>query len=351
MKTAQSCVLLLTAMAVFFGLTGHLAGCQSAKIPEQAPSNGAELTDQMRVGEYLIRTFRTADGDGWAEVSKSGRTVYRREGYVFQIGSMSDGTEHDYRRWMGKDITGSGKPAIILYEWTGGAHGLYNAFVVELDTPVVGLVTPCKEIAEIHGAYTVPRFVDLDGDGRPEIIINDWSYAFWPEDLAHAYAPEVILKWRNGRYVIAEELMHKPAPTDRKLKAMAKAVREQWAQNAEGQGHKTEPYGRYLIPPDLYRIALDLMYSGHEKLGWQFIDMAWAPQYPMDGAVFKELKERMSQSEWWQALTEQPAPVLAVQPQEWGLRKWRELEKQQEVAPATLPATIPTRSGPSGQAR
>jgi hypothetical protein len=351
MNNAKISFLSRAAAAVLFSLSGLLAGCQAAKVTGQMASSGTELTDQLRVGEYQIRTFRTGEGDGWAEITKAGRLVYRREGWSFKIGTMSDWVKQDCRQWEGKDITGSGKPAVILYEWTGGAHGLYDAFVVELDTPVAGLITPCKEIAEIHGTYSVPRFVDLDSDGRPEIIINDWSYAFWPEDLAHAYAPKVVLKWRNGRYTIAEELMHKPAPTDRKLKAMAKEVREEWLPNPEGQGHAAVPYERAMIPSDLYQIALDLMYSGHEKLGWQFINMAWSPQYPMDAAVFKELKERMSQSEWWQALTKQPAPVPAVPPQEWAMRKWRELEKQESEAAAKASATNPPVSRPAGETR
>ena len=345
MNNAKISFLSRAAAAVLFSLTGLLAGCQAAKVTGQMASSGTELTDQLRVGEYQIRTFRTGEGDGWAEITKAGRLVYRREGWSFKIGTMSDWVKQDCRQWEGKDLTGSGKPAVILYEWTGGAYGLYDAIVVELDTPVAGLITPCKEIAEIHGTYSVPRFLDLDGDGRPEIIIEDWMYSYWPNGFGDSPAPKVILKWRNGRYDVAPELMRTPTPTGNKLAAMAKRTRKAWDRRPDGK------YDREIIPSSLFQTALDLMYGGHEALGWKYIAMAWDQKYPMDVELINELKYRMRQSECWQAFTKQPAPVSAVQPQEWAMRKWRELEKQQEVAPATPPAIIPAGSSPSGQAR
>jgi len=273
-------------------IAGLLSGCQNPMDPVPPAGNGVELTDQMRVGEYLISTFRKEYADGWVEITKAGKTVLRMDGWVFRIGTMSDVVDHDFRQWVGKDITGRGKPEIVIYEWTGGAHCEYIASVIELGSP-------CRRVAEINGQHSVPCFRDVDGDGLPEVIIRDWAYAYWPGSFGDSPAPQVILKWRNGKYGAAAELMRAPAPTGRKLASMAKQIRDEWCVETSNK------YNRGLIPQSLFQTALDLMYKGHEALGWRFIAMAWNPKYPMDASLQKELKQRMRDSEWWQGIKSQ----------------------------------------------
>ncbi len=216
---------------------------------------------------------------------------------MFQIGTMPDVVEHDFRRWLGKDITGLGKPDLILYEWTGGAHCDYIAYVIELGSP-------CRLLAAINGQHGVPCFRDMDGDGMPEVIIRDWTYAYWPVCFATAPAPQVILKWRNGKYELAAELIRTPVPSGNELATMALRTRKEWEKSVSNK------YDRALIPQRLFQTALDLMYRGHEALGWQFIAMAWNPRFPMDNALIEELKRLMRDSDWWQAIQKPQTPSL-----------------------------------------
>jgi len=53
------------------------------------------------------------------------------------------------------------------------------------------------------------------------------------------------------------------------------------------------------IPRKLFSYALDLMYSGHEDLGWQFIEQAWSSRYPLDDQMLIDMRERLEKSPYW----------------------------------------------------
>ena len=71
----------------------------------------------------------------------------------------------------------------------------------------------------------------------------------------------VGLRYTNGTYQVARDLMHKPAPTEEALQAEVQHIRteESWSEEERGE---------------MWSYMLDLLYSGHEDLGWRFYDMA-----------------------------------------------------------------------------
>jgi len=69
------------------------------------------------------------------------------------------------------------------------------------------------------------EFVDLDGDSIPEIKLQDWSYAYVFGSFADSYAPDVVLRFKDDRYVIAPDLMTTPALTKDELVAKAAEVK------------------------------------------------------------------------------------------------------------------------------
>jgi len=58
-------------------------------------------------------------------------------------------------------------------------------------------------------------------------------------------------------------------------------------------------YGSIEIPEKLFSYALDLMYSGHEDLGWQFIRQAWGAQYQFDDQLLVDFQKRLWESRYW----------------------------------------------------
>ena len=59
--------------------------------------------------------------------------------------------------------------------------------------------------------------------------------------------------------------MYKPAPAEEELEALATVIRSSSEWDAES----------WRVPPELWTNTIALMYSGHESLGWEFVDSAW----------------------------------------------------------------------------
>jgi hypothetical protein len=195
----------------------------------------------------------------------------------------------------GKDITGSGKPNLVVYEWTGGFHCCYIAYVFELGSSVTLL-------AEIDGQHAAPKFVDLDGDSIPEITLYDWTFEYWPGSFAASPAPKVVLRWENGRYVPDAKLMEVQAPSAQDLRQKAESIRNDEVWNDRAYEHL-----RWFIPQELFQTALDLMYGGHEELGRKFIGMAWSKEYPLDNDLLAEFDALLLESPYWPAIKRQRA--------------------------------------------
>jgi hypothetical protein len=86
--------------------------------------------------------------------------------------------------------------------------------------------------------------------------------------------------------------MQRPAPAQRELTDLAQKLRREksWAEQPPA------------IPPELYVTALDLMYSGHEMLGWQFINEAWSPENLHNEEFVNGMKSRLAASAYWESL-------------------------------------------------
>jgi hypothetical protein len=115
-----------------------------------------------------------------------------------------------------------------------------------------------------------PKLVDMNGDGIPEVVVSDNAFYHWPIGSDGDPMPEVILRWRQDKDRPANDLMLKAAPTSAELSRLAREIRESLERNLE----RGEP------PPGIWTDTLALLYSGHEKLGWQFLEEAWRPGFP-----------------------------------------------------------------------
>ncbi len=240
------------------------------------------ITGQTQFKDYHITSSRTYPAGGTFTIEKNEKNVFTQDGHVFYIGG--DKILGTSKIVPGTDITGDGKPNLLFYEWSGGAHCCYDATVMELSEPI-------KKIAVIKGHHSSPVFKDLDGDNVYEIILRDWTYEYWPQSFAGSPAPEVILKYKNDIYVIAAEFMIKPVPGKEDIANSLKKIQYK---------------NQYGWPSQIFRYALDLMYTGHEQLGWDYIDKAW----PKDDQQNKQnlvadLKQLMKQSPYWSAFKKQ----------------------------------------------
>ncbi len=244
------------------------------------------LVELKRFGDYEVRIYQRHDENlleeicdklpaflsdfghripgltEWAgvEILRDHRRVYCAYGsnpMIAEFGSNSV---------AGLDITGDGIPKIALTDENTRSGG--SLVVFECGASF-------RKIAEINSSGTYPELRDLDGDDVPELIVSDDAFYHWPVCRDGEPMPEVILRWRNGKYVAAKDLMYKPTPATEELEATAAVIRSSPAWNTE--------YAK--VPSELWTNAIALMYSGHERLGWEFVDKAWPPGFAGKGEL------------------------------------------------------------------
>jgi hypothetical protein len=142
--------------------------------------------------------------------------------------------------------------------------------------------------------------------------VNDWTFAYWETSFAESPAPEVILRYQEGVYRPAIELMRQPAPDPAELEEQAQEIRadpEGWQQPSP--------------PPLLWAEMLDLIYSGQAELAWSFLAQAWPPDVPGQEAFLRRFLAQLTTSPFWpelQTLNQNQWPAwLDTTPAETGL--------------------------------
>ncbi len=184
---------------------------------------------------------------------------------------------------MGTDITGDGEPNLVVLEITGGNRCCFIHHVFEIGREF-------RKIASIDGPYRV-KFTDWDGDSKMELVLNDW----WFENLVNPYAnirpPDVVLRYQDGAYRIASDLMHKPPPSREYLEGRAQEAQEDTSWGVRNAWPD--------VPASLLNTMLELLYTGHPDLAWQFIEMAWPPNIPEKDEWVSEFRATLVESQFW----------------------------------------------------
>lgn len=136
-----------------------------------------------------------------------------------------------------RDMTGDGKPERIVLHDLGGTYPVVEVSIYEGKRLLAS--------STLYGA----RLVDLDGDGRFELLATD------PDVGPHKEFPTYVLRLSSRGLQPSPELMRKlPAPTPAEIGSLAKLVREQ-------------PYYEYTTSPvvEIRKIANRLTYSGRKR--------------------------------------------------------------------------------------
>lgn len=231
--------------------------------------------------QFRIPGLREWNG---VEVLKNGRRVYSAYGTGLRI------AEFGSNRVAGVDITGNGIPNLALTDDLGRQGG--GSF----------LLFECGEEfrpkANIESLGKYPELQDLDGDGFPELIVSDDAFYHWPVCMDGEPIPEVVLRWRDGRFAPAADLMRRPAPSLAELESLAAQVRTSPEWNTETGW----------VPEALWTNAVALLYAGHEDLSSRFVDLAWKQGFPANGEGSKDelidywLRGRLEESIYWKQI-------------------------------------------------
>jgi len=250
------------------------------------------LDSENHFRDYTVRLYseESGSGAGRLEIFRKGKRVFRiREGGTFEIAeTVIDRKGH--RRpvpLIGKDINGDGTPDLVICEYSGGAHCCFDYHIFEMGRRF-------RETAFFDMKDSQLSFEDLDGDGKLEISGHDATFAYWHTCFAESPMPEIVLQYDGTRYAIAPGLMHRSAPSSRTLQEEIRKIRA-----GKGWEKGIDDY-----PPALWRVMLDLIYTGHADMAWNFFDKAWPENIRGKEAFLREFRSTLKSSPFWPGIRE-----------------------------------------------
>ncbi len=225
------------------------------------------LKDAVRVDGYIFRTYKGGEGnnDNCLQVSHNGKIIFRRtlfSSWKYVLGQPEE------KKWKipgipnGTDITGRGRPDMIVSFYSGGAHCCNIHYVFELEPEFKLLKT--LDVADTETAY----FADLDRNHHFFFIAEDWTFAYWWVSFAGSPIHSVVLRFvddlNGGGFHLDLDKMSRPAPTPEEWKAMHRDV------DGELELNHKQMFNN--LPDILWQKVIDLIYTGHSDLAWKFLD-------------------------------------------------------------------------------
>ncbi|MGD0893787.1 MAG: hypothetical protein ABR923_19870 [Terracidiphilus sp.] len=287
----------------------------AAQVPLDPPSSDCSrhfLNQTVVVGQYTFKAFKNPHtGAACLEVEEqgsqekkvmgrmadrlirkeSGQVVFRRTLESFGQFTLGQAAQPQYdipKIENGADITGRGRPELIVTNWTGGSHCCFSHYVFELE-PKLNLVA---QISDADGDLS--HFARLDGDRGFSYVGNDWTFAYWDASFLQSPAPAVVLHYvddgRGGGFHLAMDKMQRPAPSDKAWKKAVQESQEAFAENtssADGVGS------------ELWSNMLDLIYTGHSDLAWKLYDEAWPAQRTDKDKLLAGFCSQLKTSPYW----------------------------------------------------
>lgn len=239
---------------------------------------------------------KAKDGsDAYFEILKDGKQVYlqkaKNKDETFFIGTMYKDDTDAVLVKMGMEFVGNSQPDLLISEWSGYANCCLTFHIFEIGPTF-------KKIGTINAEFgdAGPHFVHLDDNPKATgvaIRIRDWTFANWNTDFADSPAPIVVLRFSDGEYRMAPDLMRATVPPAGALDSLAAAVRN-YAPSAKG-GAWPDAH----VSPQLWATMLDLIYTGNADAAWKFLDSAWPPKVSGKDVFARDFRAQLAKSQYW----------------------------------------------------
>jgi hypothetical protein len=248
------------------------------------PCAHAQLEESANVRGYAFRAYKDSDGDspGCVRIYRHGKLVYRLaadDGLTYHLGQPADGINEIPMVPNGSDLTGDGRPDMMVTSWSGGAHCCFTHYVFELE-PELRLIATLND-----GDTDLGHFEDLDRSGRYFYVTNEiWSY--WPASFAGSVGHKVILKWDKDKFRLDLERMKYRAPTPEHWRAAVKDVDDA----ADDRGS---------LGVTLWDTVLDLIYTGHSDLAWKFVKEVNPSALKGNNPSLEDFCSMLKSSKYW----------------------------------------------------
>jgi hypothetical protein len=296
---------------MMIALAGSLAA-QASIDPPSSDCSAWYLNQAVVVGQYTFKAFKNPQtGAACLEVEEKGfqekkvmgrmaeRFIHKEGGQVvfrrtsesfgqFTLGQPAQPQNNIAQIENGTDITGHGRPNMIVTNWSGGAHCCFSHFIFELQPKL----TLLAEIDDADGGDA--HFATLDGDRQYYFVGKDWTFAYWDASFTESPAPAVVLRLvddgRAGSYRLAMDKMERAAPSSREWdKAVYEAQAAFAERNSFGDG----------IGSVLWSNMLNLVYTNHSDLAWKLMDDAWPAQRPGKEKFISDFCSQLKTSPYW----------------------------------------------------
>lgn len=242
----------------------------------------------IEAGDYTLRFLEDPE-IGFVDtlqVLQGGEVVFETlfEAFVHMVDEPPGSPDGVLPLGLDVDATGDGRPDFVLQSYSGGAHCCFYTQVIERQ-PELAL------LAEFDGSDSPVSLEQRDDDPALEVVLNDWSFAYWKAPFADSPAPLVILDLQEGVYVGAVELMRQPAPPPAEVARLAADARQ--AMRAAGAPTSA-----------LWGPMLDLIYSGNAEAAFQLFDQGWEPTLGGRDAFLVQFGAQLSLSPHWETLAQ-----------------------------------------------
>jgi hypothetical protein len=241
---------------------------------------------QTSVGPYTILVRSDSIGtEDVCEVRRDGEAIFVIDDYI-RISIDKPLQEDGPVLTPGTDVSGDGIPDAVVYGWSGGAHCCFTSWILSLGDEF-------RILAEVHGGHSEAIVEDMDEDDALEVVVRDWSFAYFPYSFGGSPAPIVVLDWAGSRLEPSPVLTGFPRPDEQELAAEALSLRQssRWEGDEAGRPY-SEVFGR----------VLDLLYAGYEDLAWSYLEQAWGGDPATKIRLVAALGRRLEQSPYYSRL-------------------------------------------------
>jgi hypothetical protein len=294
----------------------ELAALRSVRFPSQDASGPREivtqdnLVDEQRYLGYTVRIYKDKllGIEGYLEISKDSEILFTQQGGVFRVGLANPDIPDDALVKMGSDINRDGTPDLVVSERTAGPNSDFIFYIFSL-----GREFKLWDKLDA-GPDELARFKDIDRDGEIEFYVHDLAFDYWHSNLSDSPKPMVVYEYSDGKYALDMEGMRKRAPDSDGIQEKIDAINARIEYILSGRKEKgkqdeiDEVYysawikGDTIIPSETWSYMLELIYGGHYKLAWEFLDQAWPKDKPGKEEFILECKLQLAKSRYWEEI-------------------------------------------------
>ncbi len=262
-----------------------LAPISFAAAPCAGKAEPSQLIERLNIGPFTYKmTYDRDTGKGQFKIFRRGKAVYSQIGSHFYINPTSECGDLPM---AGTSISGRNRREVAIVDWSGGAHCCYTLFIVALgEQPFL--------IQKIELEHSWPDFQELDGDGVSELLLSDWTFAYWKVAFAQSPSPSVTLGFNGKQWVYDPKWNRKPRPLQSELLKLRPRIEQGFTDTKADAG--SGDFGGTGAPVLLWDEMLKQIYTGHADSAIELINAGWPADNQHKEKFLCEFRNQLQQS-------------------------------------------------------